>query len=290
MDAVLIDDNKIAPISGLTASLRAKQESQQGGSGVGRLSVSTSPQVLAGTSPPAVQLSPIPASGHAHTQQSSASSIVAGTVVAEPEVSIAERLQRLAILEEESRQLHEKLRQTAIIREDAINKFNDCSGPGPAGPAGNGAMMHSASMNVLPIGVVSSPTAAAGQSAMGTGQISMPPMPTPPMAIMIGTGSPTSSSIAAGGAAPAGLGRSMSMSRSGSFMTGTGSPANVANQMPPLGGAANRSLSSEEEAALFTQMRDPYNGITVMDRRWRLRMYPTCFVGSELCDWFIATG
>eukprot|EP01100_Stratorugosa_tubuloviscum_P014618 TRINITY_DN7931_c0_g1_i1.p1 TRINITY_DN7931_c0_g1~~TRINITY_DN7931_c0_g1_i1.p1 ORF type:complete len:662 (-),score=300.30 TRINITY_DN7931_c0_g1_i1:64-2001(-) len=50
------------------------------------------------------------------------------------------------------------------------------------------------------------------------------------------------------------------------------------------------NTATNEINILVTKMRDPSNGISIKDRRWFFRTYPTCFVGSELVDWMVTNG
>ncbi|MEM9482397.1 MAG: DEP domain-containing protein [Cyanobacteria bacterium P01_F01_bin.116] len=44
----------------------------------------------------------------------------------------------------------------------------------------------------------------------------------------------------------------------------------------------------EELSRLIRQMRSP-GGVEIQDRRYKLRLYPRCFVGSELVQWLMST-
>ena len=51
--------------------------------------------------------------------------------------------------------------------------------------------------------------------------------------------------------------------------------------------AAAAPLSDEE---ILTQLMEPFRGVSVKDRRWRLRTYKKCFVAHEAIDWLISSG
>eukprot|EP00457_Paulinella_chromatophora_P001379 gb/GEZN01001381.1/.p1 GENE.gb/GEZN01001381.1/~~gb/GEZN01001381.1/.p1 ORF type:complete len:874 (+),score=102.83 gb/GEZN01001381.1/:99-2720(+) len=46
----------------------------------------------------------------------------------------------------------------------------------------------------------------------------------------------------------------------------------------------------KEQDRLIKSLSDTRAGLEIADRWWHLRMYPACFVGSEMVDWLIAAG
>lgn len=48
-------------------------------------------------------------------------------------------------------------------------------------------------------------------------------------------------------------------------------------------------LSTPEELETLRQQMLGTNGLDISDRRYRLRVYPDCFVGSEAVDWLVQT-
>lgn len=41
---------------------------------------------------------------------------------------------------------------------------------------------------------------------------------------------------------------------------------------------------------LVHDAKDPYHGVTVRDRSWRLKLHPACFVGTEMVSWMVSSG
>ena len=69
--------------------------------------------------------------------------------------------------------------------------------------------------------------------------------------------------------------------------TGSGSPTSLLSVGSTVSSTAPapalnpfEGMSETDEATLLNHMKDPSNGVPIMDRRWRLRMYPACFVGQ----------
>ncbi|MEO1131852.1 MAG: hypothetical protein AAFX40_04000 [Cyanobacteria bacterium J06639_1] len=48
-------------------------------------------------------------------------------------------------------------------------------------------------------------------------------------------------------------------------------------------------LSTTEELAVLRSQMLGANGLDIRDRRYRLRVYPECFVGHEGVDWLVQT-
>src|SRR3989338_11102767 len=45
-----------------------------------------------------------------------------------------------------------------------------------------------------------------------------------------------------------------------------------------------------DDDEVLNKLMEPFRGVSVKDRRWRLRTYKKCFVASEGVDWLLAAG
>ena len=70
----------------------------------------------------------------------------------------------------------------------------------------------------------------------------------------------------------------------------SGIPANVMTEVMNYSAILQgpKSKTSREISQLVEQMRGP-EGLTIQDRRFRLTLYPNCFIGSEAVAWIVKT-
>ena len=70
---------------------------------------------------------------------------------------------------------------------------------------------------------------------------------------------------------------------------GSGGTATAAERRKVGGNTAGKKFAKDTPLqALAQAMQDPDTGISIKDRRWHLRMYRRCMVGSDMVSWFEA--